>query len=66
MYTACSFEKAWQVDKVSPWCAVFTQDELKVFQYESDLHYYYHSGYGREMSSRIGCPPLQDMFNRFS
>ena len=66
MYTACSYEKAWQVDKVSPWCAVFAQDELKVFQYENDLHYYYHSGYGREMSSRIGCPPLRDMFNRFS
>ncbi|XP_012144858.2 multiple inositol polyphosphate phosphatase 1 [Megachile rotundata] len=66
MYTACVFEKAWHVDKVSPWCAVFTEEELKVIEYKSDLYYYYHTGYGQKMSSRIGCPPLQDMFNRFS
>jgi hypothetical protein len=30
MYTICRFEKAWHVYSISPWCAAFTEDELKV------------------------------------
>jgi hypothetical protein len=30
MYTICRYEKAWHVDRVSPWCAAFSEDELKV------------------------------------
>lgn len=66
MYTACVFERAWFVDKLSPWCAAFTEDSLKVFEYEEDLHYYYHASYGQPMNAKIGCRPLQDMFQRFS
>lgn len=65
MYTACIFENAWYVNERSPWCAAFTKYEDELFEYEEDLYYYYHAGYGEEMSSVIGCPPLQDMFNRF-
>ena len=66
MYTACSFENAWYIDKRSPWCAAFTKDEEEVFEYEEDLYYYYYSSYGEVLSSVIGCPPLQDMFNHFT
>ncbi|XP_043527414.1 multiple inositol polyphosphate phosphatase 1-like [Frieseomelitta varia] len=66
MYTACSFENAWYIDKRSPWCAAFTKDEEEVFEYEEDLYYYYYSSYGETLSSVIGCPPLQDMFNHFT
>ncbi|XP_043251459.1 multiple inositol polyphosphate phosphatase 1-like [Colletes gigas] len=65
MYTACTFERAWFVDKLSPWCAAFTKESLKVFEYEEDLYYYYYSSYGRELSDKIGCTTLQDMFNHF-
>lgn len=65
MYTECVFERAWVVDKLSPWCAAFTENELKVFEYEEDLYYYDHASYGVEMSPRIGCITLQDMFNHF-
>ena len=65
MYTACAFENAWYVNERSPWCAVFTKHEDELFEYEEDLYYYYHAGYGEEMSNVIGCPPLQDMFNHF-
>lgn len=34
MYSACVFERAWFIDKQSPWCAAFTEDMLKVFEYE--------------------------------
>jgi len=30
IYTTCRFEKAWHVDRISPWCAAFSEDELKV------------------------------------
>ena len=66
MYTACSFENAWYTDKRSPWCAAFTKEEEKIFEYEEDLYCYYHSSYGEILSSAVGCPPLQDMFNHFT
>lgn len=66
MYTACSFENAWYIDKRSPWCAAFTKDEKILFEYQEDLSYYYYSSYGQTLSSVIGCPPLQDMFNHFT
>ncbi|CAL7933071.1 unnamed protein product [Xylocopa violacea] len=69
MHTACAFETAWYIQNQkerSPWCAAFTEDELKIFEYEKDLHYYYHTSYGRNNSSDIGCPLLQDMFKRFT
>lgn len=30
MYMACAFETAWNKRKRSPWCSVFTLDEIKV------------------------------------
>jgi hypothetical protein len=30
MYAVCRLEKAWHVYSVSPWCAVFSEEELKV------------------------------------
>ncbi|XP_053996568.1 multiple inositol polyphosphate phosphatase 1-like [Hylaeus anthracinus] len=66
MYKACVFERAWFVDKLSPWCAAFTEKSLKVFEYEEDLYYYYHSSYGQNMSNKVGCTTLQDMFEHFT
>lgn len=66
LYDACAFETAWHIGKKSPWCAVFTADELKVIEYKEDLHYYYHASYGRNLSRAVGCPPLRDMFDHFA
>ncbi|XP_015111808.1 multiple inositol polyphosphate phosphatase 1 [Diachasma alloeum] len=65
MYDMCRYEKAWAVEKLSPWCAIFSNEELKVMEYTEDLEYYYTAGYGREVNKIIGCFPLQDMMNRF-
>ncbi|XP_076234196.1 multiple inositol polyphosphate phosphatase 1 [Calliopsis andreniformis] len=66
MHYACIYERAWHVDKLSPWCAAFTENELEVFEYKEDLHYYYYSSYGDKLLRKIGCMPLQDMFNQFT
>lgn len=66
MYTSCVFERAWTVGELSPWCAAFVEESLKVFEYEEDLHYYTHNSYGQQLSTRVGCQPLQDMFRHFT
>ncbi|EZA54626.1 Multiple inositol polyphosphate phosphatase [Ooceraea biroi] len=65
MYDACRYEKAWAVTKLSPWCAVFSKDELRILEYREDLYYYYKAGYGRDINSRLGCPLLHDMMQHF-
>lgn len=65
MYDLCRFEKSWVLEKVSPWCAVFSKDELKILEYSEDLDYFYGAGNGRKANNIIGCFPLQDMFNNF-
>ncbi|KAJ8665109.1 hypothetical protein QAD02_006771 [Eretmocerus hayati] len=71
MYEMCIYETAWNVqdhiknDYVSPWCLVFTKEELQVLEYVKDLDYFYCCGPGRRMSKKIGCNPLVDMFHNF-
>ncbi|XP_015439149.1 PREDICTED: multiple inositol polyphosphate phosphatase 1-like [Dufourea novaeangliae] len=65
MYDMCRYEKAWAVTQLSPWCAVFNKEELRVLEYREDLYYYYKAGYGREINAQLGCTLLQDMMNHF-
>ncbi|XP_025156959.1 multiple inositol polyphosphate phosphatase 1 isoform X1 [Harpegnathos saltator] len=65
MYEACRYEKAWTVITLSPWCAVFNKEELRILEYREDLNYYYKAGYGREINARLGCPLLHDMMQHF-
>ncbi|XP_043251375.1 multiple inositol polyphosphate phosphatase 1-like [Colletes gigas] len=65
MYDICRYEKAWAVSKLSPWCAVFSKEELRVLEYREDLYYYYKAGYGRAINAQLGCTLLQDMMNHF-
>lgn len=45
----CGFETQI-TGRRSPWCNLFTQDELRKYEYAQDLRYYYGSG---ELSSGI-------------
>lgn len=65
IYDACRYEKAWTVTKLSPWCAVFSKQELRILEYREDLDYYYKAGYGREINAHLGCPLLHDMMQHF-
>lgn len=66
MYDGCRFDKAWHVKEISPWCAVFSEEELKVMEYREDLLYYYYAGYGMDLNTQVGCPPVKDFLDRFS
>ncbi|XP_067005403.2 multiple inositol polyphosphate phosphatase 1 [Anabrus simplex] len=66
MYDMCRYDKAWQVTQRSPWCAVFTKDQLKILEYSEDLHYYYKDGFGHQINIDLGCPLIKDLIERFS
>lgn len=65
MYKMCVFEKSWIVEQTSPWCAVFDEEHLDIFEYWEDLFYYYQSGYGNPLAIEMGCNAVKDMFDYF-
>jgi len=64
-YMMCSFEKAWRPKKLSPWCAVFSENDLEILEYREDLDYYYEDGYGYEINYKQACPIIKDIHDRF-
>ncbi|CAB0036380.1 unnamed protein product [Trichogramma brassicae] len=65
MYDMCRYDKAWNIAELSPWCSVFSKQELMILEYTEDLEEYYKSGPGREVNAKLGCPLLNDMFDHF-
>ncbi|XP_058795453.1 multiple inositol polyphosphate phosphatase 1-like [Phymastichus coffea] len=65
LYNICRFETAWQPQNLSSWCYLFTNDELKIFEYQEDLDHYYYCGPGRQWNADLGCQPLKDMHAHF-
>lgn len=65
MYDMCRYEKSWVITRISPWCAIFSADELKIIEYSEDIYYHYEAGSGRDVNNQLGCIPLQDMFKHF-
>ncbi len=51
----CGFESQI-TGRLSPWCGVFTDDELKSYEYYNDLRYYYGIGPGTELPSTMMMP----------
>lgn len=65
VYSMCRYDKAITYERVSPWCAAFSEDDLKVFEYIDDLDYYYISGYGFDINWLQACNPIVDLIRRF-
>lgn len=61
MWDMCRFDQAWFLQDESPWCAAFTPEHVSVLEYHEDLRYYYKSGYGSEINSKIMCAAVKDM-----
>lgn len=65
MFTMCRFESASQPERTSPWCNVFTRDEVAVIEYDEDLEYYWTDGYGFPINYEQACPPVKDFLDHF-
>ncbi|GAB0089856.1 hypothetical protein DMENIID0001_044730 [Sergentomyia squamirostris] len=44
MFKACTYQQAWRIDELSPWCALFTPEQVKVLEYLHDLEEFYRCG----------------------
>lgn len=61
MWQLCRFEQAFDLSKTSPWCSVFSIDDIAVMEYGEDLGYYYEGGYGFAMNKNILCEGMQNL-----
>ncbi|KAI1762994.1 phosphoglycerate mutase-like protein [Hypoxylon sp. FL1150] len=53
----CGFE-SHITGRLSPWCDVFTDEELKQYEYSNDLRYYYGVGPGTDLPRKMLTPFL--------
>ncbi|XP_050342368.1 multiple inositol polyphosphate phosphatase 1-like [Nymphalis io] len=65
LYDLCRYTWSAIDDKLSPWCALFTKDDLQVLEYIQDLRHYYKNGYGTSVNEIFGKVPLGDLFQSF-
>nr|XP_002738932.1 PREDICTED: multiple inositol polyphosphate phosphatase 1-like [Saccoglossus kowalevskii] len=61
LYTLCSTTLA--IFNEISWCEVFTQDELRVMEYWSDVKQYWKKSYGHKINYHISCQFLQHIFS---
>ncbi|XP_062550122.1 multiple inositol polyphosphate phosphatase 1-like [Armigeres subalbatus] len=64
LWDACRFEQAWHPYENSPWCSVFTKNQVDVLEYKEDLKYYYQNSYGYKESSNLACFTVADMITQ--
>lgn len=67
-YTACGFETSWQYhlfNGKSIWCSLFENEhQLKVMEFLEDLEYYWIDGHGFEITRKVACKTVQDIFHQ--
>lgn len=66
IYTICGFETSWEYNLVngqSVWCSLFTENQMKVMEFLKDLQYYYIDGYGFEVTRKVACKTVEDIFS---
>lgn len=61
MWDMCRYDQAWYLQEDSAWCAAFTPKHVDILEYLEDLKYYYKSGPGSEINSKIMCAAVKDM-----
>ncbi|KAI9563599.1 hypothetical protein GHT06_011063 [Daphnia sinensis] len=64
IYDICRYQKAWYLEQISPWCAAFTSENLKVLEFGEDLETYHKQGYGHELNYHQACPLVEDLVTR--
>ncbi|KAI1463672.1 phosphoglycerate mutase-like protein [Daldinia caldariorum] len=56
----CGFE-SHITGRLSPWCDIFTDEELKQYEYSNDLRYYYGIGPGTDLPKKMMTPFLNTL-----
>lgn len=64
MFEMCFYELAWELKKDSPWCSLFTLDQVKIFEYAKDMEEWYLGGPSTTLNHRLACELVQDMLKK--
>ncbi|XP_050350980.1 multiple inositol polyphosphate phosphatase 1-like [Nymphalis io] len=64
-YDLCRFYRAYSIVKRSPWCALFTDNDLQILEYVEDIRHYFRNGYGHPMNRLLGASGLKDLYEKF-
>ncbi|OWR52086.1 putative multiple inositol polyphosphate phosphatase 1 precursor [Danaus plexippus plexippus] len=65
VYNLCRNYRSYSVLKRSPWCALFTDDELMILEYVENITHYYRNGYGHSTNILLGALGLKDLYQKF-
>ncbi|XP_034824602.1 multiple inositol polyphosphate phosphatase 1-like [Maniola hyperantus] len=65
LYDLCRYTWPATGNKGSPWCALFTKEDLHPIEYYSDLRHYYRNGYGTPINEKFGQIPMADLYKTF-
>ena len=52
-------------EHVSPWCAIFSEENLKVMEFVDDLIFYQIGGYGHDINWKMTKPLVTELQKRF-
>ncbi|RZF39725.1 hypothetical protein LSTR_LSTR011134 [Laodelphax striatellus] len=58
----CTAEGVWD-GGYSPWCQIFSKEELEILDHADDIRKYYRHGYASEINYRQACPLVKDLIN---
>jgi len=61
LFTLCAFSSITPENKA--WCSTFTDNDIDILNYWTDLENYYSSSYGNKFSYQIGCPLMADIID---
>ena len=59
IYESCRVEYGLYGE--APWCAVFSSDDIEVFEYTEDIKYYWEDSYPFDISWEMSCELLEDL-----
>lgn len=66
IYTTCGFETSWKYDLFegsSIWFSLFrNENQVKVMEFLEDLQYYWIDGHGFEITRKVACKTVEDLF----
>ena len=51
-------------EHISPWCALFSEDNLKMLDFNDDLVFYQIGGYGHDINWKMTKPLVVELENR--
>ncbi|XP_050675843.1 multiple inositol polyphosphate phosphatase 1-like isoform X2 [Leptidea sinapis] len=65
LYDVCRYYRSYTVLLQDPWCAIFTNQDLKHLEFVEDIRHYYRNGHGQPMNAKLGGSSLKDLYNKF-